>query len=122
MHRLQQHILQQLIHNSRLRYAQLKPTDVEGNLFMYHLRQVMSEGWVCKAGDGAYELSPVGQAYVERLSLKTLTPRAQPRIVTLMVCQNEDSEYLLFRRKRQPLIGMVGFPYGKLHLGESIQT
>jgi ADP-ribose pyrophosphatase YjhB (NUDIX family) len=28
---------------------------------------------------------------------------------------------LLYKRKHQPLINQVGFPYGKLHLGESVQ-
>lgn len=120
MHRLQQHILHQLIHNHRLRYADLKPADVEGNLFMYHLKQLIKQGLVLKCDDGRYELSAEGQAYADRLSLKTLTPRAQPRIVTLIVLQNEAGEYLLYRRKRQPLLGMIGFPYGKIHLGETV--
>jgi hypothetical protein len=52
MHRLQQHILSQLIHYPERRYADLKPDEVEGNLFMYHLRQLMAAGWVIKREDG----------------------------------------------------------------------
>ena len=120
MHQLQQHILSLLIRHDAQRYAELKPSDVEGNLFMYHLRAVMKAGWVAKRADGQYELTPEGLRYVDALSLKTLTPRAQPRLVTLLVAQNAAGEYLLLRRKRQPLLGMFGFPYGKVHLGESI--
>ncbi len=120
MHRLQQHILSQLIHNPVRRYADLKPEDIEGNLFMYHLRQVMAAGWVIKREDGKYELTAEGLRYAETLSLKTLSPRIQPRIVTLLVCRNGNGEILLYRRNRQPLIGMSGFPYGKIHLGETI--
>lgn len=120
MHRLQQHILSRLIHYPCLRYADLKPAGIEGNLFMYHLRQLIKAGYLAKAGDGAYCLTVEGQRFADTLSLKTLTPRAQPRIVTLLVCRNQAGEYLFLRRKRQPLLGLVGFPYGKIHLGETI--
>ena len=120
MHKLQQHILVELIRHDDRRYADLKPGDVEGNLFMYHLRSLMKAGWVTKRADGRYELTADGLRYADGLSLTTLAPRAQPRIVTLIVARNAKGEYLLLRRKRQPMLGMVGFPYGKVHLGESI--
>lgn len=120
MHRLQQHILERLIRHENQRYADLKPPDVEGNLFMYHLRAVMAKDWVHKRPDGLYELTLEGQRYADRISLTTLTPRAQARIVTLIVCRNAAGEYLFYRRRRQPLLGLTGFPYGKVHLGESI--
>jgi 8-oxo-dGTP diphosphatase len=120
MHRIQNHIITQLINATDLRYADIKPAEIEGNLFMYHLKQLLKGGLVQKRADGRYELSPEGQLYADRLSLKTLAPRAQPRIVTLVACQNDTGEYLLYRRSRQPLIGMVGFPYGKIHLGETV--
>jgi ADP-ribose pyrophosphatase YjhB (NUDIX family) len=120
MHRLQQHILTQLIRHQTQRYADLKPSEVEGNLFMYHLRVLMKSGWVTKRTDGRYELTSEGMRYADTLSLKTFTPRAQPRIVTLLIAKNASGEYLLLRRKRQPLLGMIGFPYGKVHLGEKV--
>ena len=121
MHPLQQHILFQLVHNPVRRYADLKPEEVEGNLFMYHLRSVMKAGWVAKREDGKYELTPEGLRYADGLSLKTFTPRAQPHLVTMLVVKNQMGEYLFLRRKRQPLLGYVTFPYGKIHLGESVQ-
>lgn len=121
MHWIQKHILAQLITNPRLRYGKIKPANVEGNLFMYHLRALMKEGLVVKSDDGLYELTPAGKLYADRLSLQTLTPRVQPRIVTLITCQNDQGEWLLYRRKRQPLLGQVGFPYGKLHLDEVVE-
>ncbi len=120
MHALQQHILSQLIHHSDRRYADLKPADVEGNLFMYHMRHLINAGYVTKRDDGRYELSTEGKRYVDGLSLSTLVPRSQAKIVTLLVCRNSASQWLFLRRKRQPLLGMVGFPYGKVHFGETI--
>jgi hypothetical protein len=121
MHRLQQHILQQLIMNPRLRYAAIKPHEVEGNLFMYHLKQLIKEGLVEKDADGWYQLTTAGKLYSDRLSLKSLTPRLQARIVTLMAVEDGQGHWLFYRRKRQPLFNLVGFPYGKIHLGESVQ-
>lgn len=120
MHWIQNHILQQLILSPDRRYADLKPANIEGNLFMYHLRRLLKEKLVHKRADGRYELTASGQVYADRLSLKTFKPRLQPRIVSLVACQNAQGQWLLFRRKRQPLIGQVGFPYGKLHQGESV--
>ncbi|HVE80646.1 MAG TPA: NUDIX domain-containing protein [Candidatus Dormibacteraeota bacterium] len=121
MHRLQKHIFHKLITNSQLRYSQLKPAEVEGNLFMYHLRQLTKEGLVEKTDDGLYELTPEGKVRADQFSLQLFKPRLQPRIVTLIVCQNEEGQWLMFRRRRQPLYGQVGFPYGKLHIGESVK-
>lgn len=122
MHRIQKHILQKLIRNQNLRYADIKPKAVEGNLFMYHLRQLIGQGWVKKRSDGRYELTATGQLYADKLSLKTFALRAQPKIVTLIACQNQNGEWLFYRRKRQPLMGLCGFPYGKVHEGEKIQA
>jgi 8-oxo-dGTP pyrophosphatase MutT (NUDIX family) len=119
MHRLQQHILSQLIRNPNRRYADLKPAEVEGNLFMYHMKSLMKAGYVEKA-DSVYRLTPEGLRYADGLSLETFAPRKQPRIVTLLVCRNETGQYLLLKRNRQPLLGKTGFPYGKIHLGETI--
>lgn len=121
MHWIQNYVLQQLILFPDRRYADLKPANIEGNLFMYHLRQLLKAKLVQKRADGLYELTAAGQVYADRLSLKTFKPRIQPRIVTLIACQNYQGQWLLFRRKRQPLIGQVGFPHGKLHEGESVQ-
>jgi 8-oxo-dGTP diphosphatase len=121
MHRLQQHIMQQLITHSECRYADLKPREVEGNLFMYHLKHLIADGLVAKGGDGRYRLTAEGKAYVDRLSLKSFTPRIQPRIVTLMAIQDDNGRWLMYRRKRQPLLDRVGFPYGKIHLGETVK-
>ncbi len=122
MHRLQSHILNQLIHNPERRYADLKPTEVEGNLFMYHLKTLIRQNLVVKGDDGLYCLTVEGQRYADGLSLETFTSRAQPRIVTLLVVKDIYGQYLFLRRKRQPLLGKVGFPYGKIHLGESIMA
>lgn len=119
MHRLQQHILYALATNERLRYARLKPDEVEGNSFMYHLRSLIKKGYIAHT-DEWYHLTSEGQLYVDQVSLKTFTPPLQPKIVILLVSRNEAGEVLLFKRNRHPLINKVGLPYGKIHANESI--
>lgn len=120
MHPLKKHILYQLILNSHVNFAKLKPDGTEGNIFTYHLKQLINEDLVQKRADGEYELTEEGQKYADKATLKNLTPRAQPKIVTLLICQNQKGQYLLYERKRQPFLNLVGFPYGKIHLGEKV--
>ncbi len=119
MHRLQQHILFALATNERLSYARLKPDEIEGNSFMYHLRSLIKKGYIAHT-DKWYHLTPEGQLYVDQVSLKTFTPPLQPKIVILIVAHNEADEILLLKRNRHPLINKIGLPYGKLHSNESI--
>jgi ADP-ribose pyrophosphatase YjhB (NUDIX family)/predicted transcriptional regulator len=120
MHKLQKQILYNLTTNSSLPYSKLKPAVIEGNLFTYHLHRLMNDQLIVKQSDGKYTLTNEGKRLSEGLSLQTMTPRLQPKIVTLIACRNESDQWLLYRRKRQPLINMVGFPYGKVHIGETI--
>ncbi len=120
MHVIQKDILARLITNPYLRYSQLKPKNIEGNHFMYHLRALMRDGLVVKNEQGHYLLSAEGKLHADKLSLQNYAPRKQPSIVTLVTCQNEKGQWLVYKRKRQPLIDKVGFVYGKLHLGETI--
>ncbi|MFC1720690.1 NUDIX hydrolase [Patescibacteria group bacterium] len=120
MHDLQKHILKKLTLLGKARYRDLKPKSVEGNMFMYHLKKIISSGYISKQ-TGAYVLSAKGKQYVDRVTLKSFDERIQPKIVTLLVLTNKKGEYLIYKRKRQPLINQFGFPYGKIHLEERIQ-
>jgi len=119
MHKIQRHILHCLIQKKDLKFSELKPKGVESNLFIYHLNKLFKEGLVKKT-NWRYNLTPAGKRFVDKLSLKDLKVRIQPKIVTLVACKNDEGEYLLYQRSHQPFIGMVGFPYGKIHLGETV--
>lgn len=120
MHTLQQHILREITLGGPRRFAELKPKRVDGNQFVYHLRALSREGLLTKSGE-RYCLTAGGKRYVERVSLESFKERIQPKIVTLAVVKNRKGEHLLYRRRRVPMRGLVGFPYGKVHLGERLQ-
>ena len=89
-------------------------------MFMYHLRQLTTDELVKKVGN-KYQLTKKGLKFVDSLSLKNLKPRIQPKIVTLLAIKNNSGKWLLYKRSRQPMFGKIGFPYGKIHLGEKIK-
>lgn len=120
MHVIQLHILQKLTFVDEARYSELKPEGVESNHFVYHLKSLIGERFVDKTSKG-YKLTTQGKRHVGKLSLHTLQPRFQSKIVTVIICQNEKGEYLLMTWKRQPFLGYTAFPYGKTHFGESIR-
>lgn len=117
-HHIQRDIVNRLSRASSLRFSQLKPKELEANLFMYHVKQLMKMGYVQKAASG-YELAPLGLTYVDGLSTTDSKPRKQPKVISILVLQNTQGEWLLGRRKLQPYIGRLMFPSGKQHFGES---
>jgi ADP-ribose pyrophosphatase YjhB (NUDIX family) len=116
---VQRSILTRLATESSLRYAELQSEDVEGNLHTYHLNQLIKEGYIVKK-DKAYALSVSGRRLIGIFSTKTGHPRLQPKLTTMLCITNSKGEYLLYRWKRHPFLGLVSFPYGKMHLGESV--
>ncbi|HKX24049.1 MAG TPA: NUDIX domain-containing protein [Candidatus Saccharimonadales bacterium] len=116
---IQYHILVELTRHSLRRYSQLRPRDVEGNLFMYHLKGLMADGLVEKA-DGQYQLTLKGLQFVGTLSLKTGRTRKQPKILNAIICRNKAGEYLITRWRRQPNAELVSFPHGMMHYGEPV--
>ncbi|HYG83514.1 MAG TPA: NUDIX domain-containing protein [Verrucomicrobiae bacterium] len=116
---IQNHILLELTKNPTRRYSELKPRDIEGNLFMYHLKGIMKEGLVEKT-DRVYRLSPKGLQFVSTLSLKTGKMRKQPQILNAIIAKNEQGEYLFTRWRRQPNTGLISFPHGMMHYGEGV--
>ncbi len=116
---IQTHILHELIRHKTRRYSELRPRDVEGNLFMYHLKGLLKEGLVEKTNN-VYTLSVKGLQHAGLVSLETGKTRVQPKILTAVVCKNNAGEYLFVKWRRQPNIGQVSFPHGMMHFGKSV--
>ncbi len=119
MHPLKKHILEKLIFSDYLTFSKLKPKDIEGNIFMYHLKQLIQEGTVEKT-NSRYQLTTQGQSYADTLNFKTLKYTQRPKALILLVYQNQRGEYLLYKRRGQPLINLVGFPFFEVKPGISI--
>lgn len=118
-HHIQITIINLLSSASSLRFTQLKPAQLESNLFVYHLKQLIAAGYVEKCDDKAYSLTNKGLTYVDSLTLTNNKPRLQPKLIAIIAIQNKQNEWLLAQRKRQPYIERYMLLSGKQHFGES---
>jgi hypothetical protein len=118
-HVIQKQILEKLTFAQSLRFSELKPSNLESNLFMYHLNRLIKSGFVKKTEEG-YTLTQVGLAHVDKLSMKDLKHRVQAKVLSILAIENENGKWLMLKRLHQPYIGKIGFPSGKTHYGESL--
>lgn len=114
-HRIQRYIIDVLKYQKYARFRDLRPPNVDTNLYSYHLKVMQQGGWVKKTPNG-YTLSQDGLAYVDRVSLEKLNICSQPKIVSMLVVQNSDGDVLLLRRNKQPHIDTWTLPYGKTYI------
>lgn len=117
-HHIQRDILRRLTHAAALRFSELKPEGMESNIFMYHLKQLIKEGYVQKT-ENAYSLAAPGLSYVDSLSTENHRPRQQPKLIAIIALRHESGAWLLAERKIQPYIGTRMFISGKQHRGET---
>ncbi len=120
MHFIQTHILDKLICTKVLRNRDMRPPNVESNLYQYHLLQLQKDGFVDKV-EGGYTLTGPGLAYADRHSTSLKKTRKQPKVITTVFISNHRGELLLVPKKRQPFMGVMNLPSGKIHLEETIE-
>jgi ADP-ribose pyrophosphatase YjhB (NUDIX family) len=97
----------------------MRPTNVESNLYQYHLLQLQREGYVEKLENG-YSLTGRGLAYADRHSTTLKKTRSQPKLITVLFLATDDNKILVVPKKRQPFMGTHNLPSGKIHLDETI--
>ena len=118
VHIYQKNILDQLRQTPVMRYSQLQPDDVESSHFKYHLNQLIKDKLVEKKGRGLYGLTQAGQAAVDKLSSGRVNPHQTPKVITYTLLQDDDNYYLQIKDK-EPYLGLLNMVGGKLHLGET---
>lgn len=117
-HHIQKHIIDVLMYSEAARFRDLRPPKVDTNLFTYHLNALVKMGMVMKV-EGGYALTAGGLSYVDRVSVEKRVIRTQPKIISMIVVQNEEGDVLLQRRTKQPYINTWTLPYGKLHIEDT---
>ena len=117
MHIIQKQILETLTFHEIVRFAALRPLKVESNLYSYHLKLLIKDGYINKTNNG-YTLAPKGLMHVDRISTDKFELRQQPKIITILVIENEKGEILLWRRNKQPFINTWSLISGKTHIDD----
>jgi ADP-ribose pyrophosphatase YjhB (NUDIX family) len=123
-HSIQIKILQDLLYNKYLRYSDLKPKEMEGSQFTFHLESLGKQGLIKKNSKG-YCLTPKGKEIANRMDYGDANIKVQAKISAIMCCireENDVTEYLLYTRKKNPFWGYQGFPTGKVIKGEDISN
>lgn len=113
-HHIQKSIIKKLSRQKTARYSELRPAKIESNLYAYHLKILIKNGFISKNGRD-YSLTPHGLNYVDRISFSDGEFILQPKIMTRIILKNSRGQFLLTKRNKQPLIDMWGFISGKIH-------
>lgn len=115
MHFVRKHILRILTQSKWCRFRDMRPDRVDSNLYNYHLKQLIKEGYVEHVNDKGYRLSPLGLRYCDHVSLDNFEPRWQPKVLTKVLVQNKQGRVLMWPKYKQPFIGSWSLPSGKMH-------
>ena len=118
-HHIQKKVINSLVETESARYSELKPDNVEGNVFAYHLQNLVKQDLILKNSDGSYSLTSTGKLFGINGSLKNKDLLKQAHSIILL-CIREGDSWLLRKRLVQPMYGKLGFMHGESLAGESI--
>lgn len=116
-HHIQRSIVSVLTKQEFARFRDLKPANVDTNLFSYHLKLLQKAGFIAKTEQG-YTLAEKGLQYVDRANTAEMKLRSQPKIITMLLIQDGYGKVLLQKRAKQPYINTWTLPYGKMHIDD----
>lgn len=116
-HHIQRAIIGYLLTHEYARFRDLRPRKVDTNLFSYHLKLLLKNGYIIKTDEG-YTLGSKGLRYVDRVRGEDMKLRTQPKIITMLLIQEGYGKVLLQKRTKQPYINTWTLPYGKLHIDD----
>lgn len=121
LHKAQVSILSTLRHGTTIRYSGLmRPTGLESDVFKFHIRKLVRQGYVVKLSAGEYALTAKGKEFANNLDEVKRVPQRQPKHSLLLVVRKPDVSgdlYLFQRRLRQPHWGYWGFISGPVQWG-----
>ena len=117
---IEKEILEKLMYNSSLNYNSLwDKKKYPSSKFNYHLKKLVQDELLYKNDSGEYELSQRGNQYIAELNNKKLEKQTIPLTCSFVLCINKNREVLLQIRKKQPYLGIINIPGGKVQFGES---
>lgn len=121
---IQQSIISKLKNAQSMRYRDLHDSEIDRDLFNYHLRQLVEKGIIKKVSFGRYTLSEKGQAIVADIEHTSDTSNRLFKInVLLIVIDKRPDGIFVLNQKRgsQPSYGIVGIPGGTIKKAEPLQ-
>jgi len=117
-HHIDRHILRVLTFNERARYRDLRPKNTDSNLFNYHRKVLLKQGYIKKNDDNSYSLAVKGFRLAEKATFDDLRVRDRPKLSVLFLLTNMAGELAVWRKQVQPFIGTINVPNGKMRLSD----
>ncbi len=123
LHDYQKELIKKLTTKPGLKFNELIIEGLESEHMNYHLKQLLSIGFVTKIGT-KYDLTDSGKDYSNLIDSETELMEKQPKtsIIIWGVKKNKkgEIEHLLTKRLRQPYFGKIGRITGKVRFGETL--
>lgn len=119
-------MLRDLRHTPELRYTQLRiPTELESDIFKFHLRKLVHLGYVQHTPSGVYSLTIAGKEFANNIDAAARSVQKQPKLsMAIVISRDHDGqrEYLFQKRLRQPFYGYWGCLSGPVRWGQMIEA
>jgi hypothetical protein len=122
MHHIQKKIILTLTRKENARFAELRPKEIDGNIFTYHLKQLIADKLVQKTEDGNYKLTQKGKLSGINIQLSSKDELEQAHSVLFLAVQNSSGKWLLRKRLVHPAFGRIGFLHCEPTANENILT
>ncbi len=111
------------MHSPRLRFRELRITNVSSDHLSYHLKSLVQLKLVSKQ-DNFYTLTPEGKEYANRMDTEQMRIEKQPKIAVMVVVEKHNKggrQLLIQTRTKEPFFGFKGFITGKVRFGEKME-
>lgn len=119
-HAVQMKILRYLLLSPEATFAALrKDAAMQSDQFTFHLKKLMSVGYVAKEGK-SYRLTRAGKEYANRMDTDENIIEKQPKLSVVLVVENENGDMLQQQRLKHPYYGYWGNATGKVRWGETL--
>ena len=126
LHRTQMSILHSLRYAKSERFSGLmRPTGHTSDGFKFHLRKLIQLGYVEKLDSGDYQLTAHGKEYANVLDEHKRRPKKQPKLAVMLLVTrqlNDQTQYLLYKRKVNPFYGYWAAMSDAVLWGESFEA
>ncbi|MDA3855733.1 MAG: NUDIX domain-containing protein [Candidatus Woesearchaeota archaeon] len=115
---IQKEILRKFMYNKKLKYGEIWDKKMcSSSNFDYHLKNLVGEG-ILKKEEDYYVLTTKGFNLVTSIDGVEIKTKGKP-LVCSFVIGYKDGRVLLNTRKKQPFLGYLNIPGGKVELGVS---
>lgn len=125
LHHHQKEILIYLLFHPNISFTKMNIEGLTSDHFTYHIKSLVSLGYVGKDNKGMYFLTTKGKEYANTYDTDNKIIEKQPKYAVFLVAKRMIGgiEHLMIQRRlKEPYYGYQGFITGKVRFGEDLTT